>query len=415
VQARRELTPQQTVDAGRSPGGARDREPHARDADVANHHHHVAEEELIDVRRPFTDIDLKYDVPVGTDEDRGQRALGSLADSTDDGIHGASVRDAVPIREPAATTVEEAAPPGHPWTTVRAAKCEACRVRRSEVVPAPALVLGAIASVQSGAAIATKLFADVGPGGAVFLRLVLSAILVTALVRPRVRATSGRDLVLVVGFGLVLAAMNALFYASLDRIPLGVAVTFEFLGPLSVAIGGSRRAMDVLWAALAAAGVVLLTSGGGSLDAAGVELSLAAGVCWAGYILLSQRVGRRFSGMSGLAVALMVGSIGTAPYGIVAGGTHLLRPSVVGKGAAIAVLSSAIPYSLELAALRRLRAATFGVLMSVEPAMAAVCGAVFLSQHLRWQEWLAIGAVMTASIGATMSPPPEAKPVEVLG
>jgi inner membrane transporter RhtA len=283
------------------------------------------------------------------------------------------------------------------------------------VVPAPALVLAAIASVQIGAAIATKLFAAVGPGGAVFLRLVLSAVLVGVLVRPRIGGIARQDLRLVVGFGIVLAAMNALFYASLDRIPLGVAVTFEFLGPLGVAIAGSRRALDVLWAALAAAGVVLLTSGGGDLNAAGVILAVSAGACWAAYILLSQRVGRRFPGMSGLAIALVIGSIGTAPYGIAAGGTALLRPSVLGKGAAIAVLSSAIPYSLELAALRRLRAATFGVLMSLEPAMGAVSGAVFLSQHLRWQEWLAIGAVMVASIGATANPPPAAEPVEALG
>jgi inner membrane transporter RhtA len=283
------------------------------------------------------------------------------------------------------------------------------------VVPAPVLVLGAIASVQIGAAIATKLFAAVGPGGAVFLRLVISAILVCALVRPRIRGIARRDLALVIGFGLVLAAMNALFYASLDRIPLGVAVTFEFLGPLAVAIGGSRRALDVVWAALAALGVVLLTGGGGSdLNATGVILAVSAGACWAGYILLSQRVGRRYPGMSGLAIALVVGAIATAPYGLAAGGTALFRPGVLAKGAAIAVLSSAIPYSLELAALRRLRAATFGVLMSMEPAMAAISGAVFLSQHLRWQEWLAIGAVMTASIGAT-SNPPAAEPVEVLG
>lgn len=262
---------------------------------------------------------------------------------------------------------------------------------------------------------ATKLFAAVGPGGAVFLRLVVSAVLVWVLVRPRLKGIGRGDLVLAIGFGLVLAAMNALFYASLDRIPLGVAVTFEFLGPLGVAIGGTRRARDVVWAALAAAGVVLLTSGGGHLNPTGVILAVSAGACWAAYILLSQRVGRRFPGMSGLAIALAVGSIGTAPYGIAAGGTALLRPSVLGKGAAIAVLSSAIPYSLELAALRRLRAATFGVLMSMEPAMGALSGAVFLSQHLRWQEWLAIGAVMTASIGATISPPPISEPVEVLG
>jgi inner membrane transporter RhtA len=287
-------------------------------------------------------------------------------------------------------------------------------VRRDEVVPAPVLVLGSIASVQSGAAVATKLFSAVGPGGAVLLRLVLSALLVGVLVRPRLRGTPRSDVVLVVGFGLVLALMNALFYQSIDRIPLGVAVTFEFLGPLAVAIGGSRRALDLLWAALAATGVVLLTSGGGELDAVGVGLAVSAGVCWAAYILLSQRVGRVFPGMSGLAIALAVGSIGLAPYGVAVGGSALLRPSTLAKGAAIAVLSSAIPYSLELAALRRLRAAAFGVLMSLEPAMAALSGAVFLSQHLEAREWVAVAAVMVASIGATAKTRAEPAP-EVLG
>jgi inner membrane transporter RhtA len=292
-------------------------------------------------------------------------------------------------------------------------------VARSDLVPAPVLVVGAIASVQSGAAVATKLFPAVGAGGAVFLRLAVSAVLVVALVRPRVRAAAKPDLRLVIGFGLVLAAMNCLFYLSIARIPLGVAVTFEFLGPLGVAIGGSRRALDVLWVVLAAIGVALLTSGGGQLDVVGVVLALSAGVCWAGYILLSQRVGRAFDGMSGLAIALVVGAVAMTPYGIIAGGSNLVRPSVLGKGAAIAVLSSAVPYSLELAALRRLRAAVFGVLMSLEPAMAAISGLVFLHQHLRWHEWLAVGAVMVASIGATVQPqatnPQAGEPVELLG
>jgi inner membrane transporter RhtA len=292
-------------------------------------------------------------------------------------------------------------------------------VSRSDVVPAPVLVVGAIASVQSGAAVATKLFPAVGPGGAVFLRLLVSAALLVAIVRPKVRGRQRGDLVLVVAFGVVLAAMNCLFYLALARIPLGVAVTIEFLGPLCVAVAGSRRLLDVVWVLLAALGVTLLASGGGHLDVVGIVLAASAGVCWAGYILLSQRVGRAFDGMTGLAIALSVGAVGMAPYGIVAGGSALVRPSVLGRGAAIAVLSSAIPYSLELLALRRLRAAVFGVLMSLEPAMAALSGLVFLGQHLRWHEWLAVGAVMIASIGATMPPkaavPAAPEPVEVLG
>jgi inner membrane transporter RhtA len=287
-------------------------------------------------------------------------------------------------------------------------------VARSEVVPAPVLVVGAIASVQSGAAVATKLFPAVGAGGAVFLRLVISALLLVALARPKVGAAARRDILLVIGFGVVLAAMNCLFYLSLARIPLGVAVTFEFLGPLGVAVAGSRRILDVLWVLLAAIGVALLTSGGGHLDIVGVLFALSAGACWAGYIVLSQRVGRVFEGMTGLAIALVVGAVVMAPYGIVAGGSNLVRPTVLGKGAAIAVLSSAIPYSLELAALRRLKASVFGVLMSMEPAMAAVSGLLFLHQHLRWHEWLALGAVMVASVGVTAQSQ-VVEPAEVLG
>jgi inner membrane transporter RhtA len=292
-------------------------------------------------------------------------------------------------------------------------------VGRSDVVPAPVLVVGAIASVQSGAAVATKLFPDVGAGGAVFLRLAVSAVLLLALTRPKIRSAPRRDLLLVVTFGIVLACMNLLFYLSIARIPLGVAVTVEFLGPLGVAIVGSRRLLDLLWVALAALGVGLLASSGGRLDVVGVVLAASAGAFWASYILLSQRVGRVFDGMSGLAIALLVGGLAMLPYGVVAGGRNLVRPSVLGKGAAIAVLSSAIPYSLELASLRRLRASVFGVLMSLEPAVAALSGLVFLGQRLRLHEWFAVVAVMIASVGATAQAQAgqrqAAEPREVLG
>jgi inner membrane transporter RhtA len=297
------------------------------------------------------------------------------------------------------------------WTTE--VGCEASGVSRTDVVPAPVLVLGGIASVQSGAAIATRLFPAVGAGGAVFMRLALSAVLLLPLARPRLRGVARRDLLLVLAFGLVLAAMNFLFYLSIARIPLGVAVTVEFLGPLGVAIAGSRRLLDLMWVLLAALGVALLAGGGGHLDIVGVILAATAGVGWAGYILLSQRVGRVFEGLSGLALALTVGGIAMAPYGIIAGGSNLFHPSVLGKGAAVAILSAAIPFSLELAALRRLRASVFGVLMSLEPAMAAVSGLVFLSQRLRIQEWLAVGAVMVASVGATAQSG-SAEPIEPL-
>jgi inner membrane transporter RhtA len=183
-----------------------------------------------------------------------------------------------------------------------------------------------------------------------------------------------------------------------------VAVTVEFLGPLGVAVAGSRRLLDLVWVVLAGTGVVLLASGGGSLDIVGIVLAATAGGFWAAYILIAQRVGRAFDGVSGLAIALLVAAIAIAPYGVVAGGTALGRPSVIGEGAAIAVLSSAVPYSLELLALRRLRASVFGVLMSLEPAFGALSGLIVLGQRLRWHEWVAIGAVMAASIGATAQP-----------
>jgi inner membrane transporter RhtA len=220
------------------------------------------------------------------------------------------------------------------------------------------------------------------------------------------------DLRLAIGFGVALAAMNLTFYEALDRIPLGVAVTIEFIGPLSVAVLGSRRLLDLVWVALAAAGVVLLTSGGGRLDGTGVLLAFITGIFWAAYILLSKRVGAVFPGASGLALALLVGAIGVAPIGIWSGGSALVDPGVVGRGCAVAVLSSAIPYTLELYALRRMRAAVFGVLMSLEPAFAALSGLVFLSQHLRVREWVAIVCVMTASIGATRGARRDQIPVE---
>lgn len=264
------------------------------------------------------------------------------------------------------------------------------------------LVLAAVASVQAGAAVAKDLFPDAGPGGAVFLRIGMSAVLLLAVARPRVVPRRRGDLALALGFGLVLATMNATFYYALDRIPLGVAVTIEFVGPLAVAIGGSRRLVDLLWVALAATGVVLLAGGaGGHMDAVGVLLALLAGALWAAYILLSQRVGRVYPGAAGLALALAAGTIVLVPVGIISGGDRLAHGSVLWRGLVVALLSSALPYSLELYALRRLRASVFGVLMSLEPAFAAASGLLFLGEHLRTVEWIAIGCVVVATVGAT--------------
>jgi len=277
-------------------------------------------------------------------------------------------------------------------------------MNRAVTPPAPVLVLGAVASVQSGAAVAIKLFPETGPVGALLLRLGLSALLLLAIARPRWSGRSRHDAILVVAYAVALAAMNGTFYEALDRIPLGVAVTVEFVGPLAVAVGGSRRRLDAVWVVLAAAGVVLLTSGGGNgIDLVGVAWAAIAGAFWGAYILLTQRVGRAFLGATGLAIGLTIGAVCVLPFGIATAGTNLVRPGVLARGAAVALLSSAVPYSLELFALRRMRASVFGVLMSLEPAMAAVSGLLFLSQHLKVREWVAIGCVMTASIGATRS------------
>jgi inner membrane transporter RhtA len=267
------------------------------------------------------------------------------------------------------------------------------------------MLLGGIASVQFGAAFANKLFAQAGPGGVVFLRLLLSALMLTIVVRPSLRGRTRSDLRAVLGYGLILGTMNWSFYEALDRLPIGVAVTIEFVGPLGVAIAGSRRALDAVWVVLAGGGVVLLALRGDrhDIDPFGVVLALIAGACWAGYILVSKRVGSTFAQLDGLAIALCIGTLVTVPVGIVEGGSALLRPSVIAGGAAVAMLSSIIPYSLELVALRKLRAATFGLLMSLEPAVAALAGVLVLSQALHGVTLVAIVMVVIASVGTTLA------------
>ncbi|MFL5894988.1 MAG: EamA family transporter [Thermoleophilaceae bacterium] len=268
--------------------------------------------------------------------------------------------------------------------------------------PPAALVLVGIASVQIGSALARTLFDDVGPGGTVMLRIVFAAILLGLMWRPSVRGHGARNLWLAAAFGLSLAAMNFTFYESLDRIPLGAAVTCEFVGPLGVAVFGSRRRLDLWWVALAAAGILLLaTPGGGGLNAPGVILALVAGGWWAAYILLSVRVGRAFPGGGGLAIAMGVAAILILPVGIVDGGSGLGNPGVLAAGLGVAVLSSLIPYSVELEALRRLPPHIFGVLMSLEPAAAAIAGLIVLGQVLKANEWAGMALVIVASAGAT--------------
>jgi inner membrane transporter RhtA len=268
--------------------------------------------------------------------------------------------------------------------------------------PSPALVLGGIASVQLGAAIATKLFAHVGPAGAVLLRLIAATIVLLAIWRPRLRGRSQHELMLAAGFGVVLGVMNLCFYAAIDRIPLGIAVTIQFVGPLTIAVIGSRRAIDLAWVGLAAAGIVALMNGDPhGLNGVGVAFALLAGALWGTYILVNARVGRTFEGATGLALAMTVACVVALPLGIAQGGTALLKPRSLALGGAVGILSSAIPYTFEMEALRRIATSVFGVLMSLEPAVAALAGFVVLGQSLSGREAVGIGLVVAASIGAS--------------
>jgi inner membrane transporter RhtA len=263
------------------------------------------------------------------------------------------------------------------------------------------LVLAGIASVQFGAALAKSLFDELGPGGTVFLRVLFAALVLGAVWRPATRGLSRSDWRLIALFGLTLAAMNLAFYESLNRIPLGVAVTIEFVGPLGVAVAGSRRALDLAWVALAAAGIALLSNfGTADLDGLGVALAVVAGGFWAAYILLSVRVGRRFAGADGLALAMGLGALMLVPVGVADAGGELLVPGLLAAALAVAILSSAIPYTLEIEALRRMPTGVFGVLMSLEPAVAALAGFILLDEGLATRELVAILLVVAASAGA---------------
>lgn len=270
-------------------------------------------------------------------------------------------------------------------------------------VPATGLVLTGIVSLQVGAAVAKDLFTLVPPTAMVMLRLLTAAVVLLLIARPRLRGRSRRDWLVVLAFGACLAGMNAAIYHSFARIPLGMAVTIEFLGPLAVAVLGSRRARDLVWVVLAGLGVALLGFDPTGLNLAGVGFALVAAAFWAGYILLATRTGRRWSGVSGLAMASVVGLALVAFPAVAVAGPVLLRPDVLLIGVAVGVLSSAVPYSLELAALRRMPPRVFGVLMSLEPAAAALAAWLLLSELLTPTQWAALVCVVLASVGATRS------------
>ena len=282
----------------------------------------------------------------------------------------------------------------------------------SESLPPSSLLIFGMITVQLGAALAKDLFSSLGPAGVVFLRVGFAALTLLAIWRPwrhlraeRIAGAGRRDYLAVVAFGLILAVMNLTFYSALDRIPLGVTVTIEFIGPLSVAVAGSRRALDLLWVALAVGGILLLAPlgvlGTVPLDPLGLLLALGAGACWAVYILLTARVGKAFPGGTGLSLAMAVGAVALLPVGVAGAGSALLNPRLLLLGAGVGLLSSVIPYSLEMAALRRISTSAFGVLMSLEPAIAALIGWLVLREALELRAIIALVLVTTAAIGAT--------------
>lgn len=269
-------------------------------------------------------------------------------------------------------------------------------------VPPVGLVLAAILSVQFGGAMAATLMPKIGVIGSVGLRLGIAAILLLALVRPRLRGRTRRDWLTVLAFSAALTLMNAAFYASLVRLPIGVAVTIEFLGPLTLAAVLSRRLRDGLAVAAAFIGVLLisqvLTTRWSEIDFLGILLAAGAGACWAAYILLARSTGARFAGLDGIALAVAGGALVTVPLAVLDAGSSLLSWPILALGLGIAVLSSVLPYSFELVALRRLSAGAFGVLLSLEPAAAALAGLIVLHQRLGWVQLLGMLLVVGASV-----------------
>ena len=283
---------------------------------------------------------------------------------------------------------------------------------RADRIPPTLLVLVAVSSVQFGAALAKTVFDEAGAAGTVFLRVLFAAIVLIAIWRPALRGRTRADWRLIALFGLSLGGMNLAYYEALERIPLAITVTIEFVGPLGVAIAGSRRPLDLAWVVLAAGGILLLSDfGSADLDRVGVALALVAGGFWAAYILLSVRVGNAFPGASGLALAMVAATAMLAPVGVADAGGALLESEVLVAAAGAAILSSAIPYTLEMEALRRMPAGVFGVMMSIEPAVAALAGFIVLDEGLASRELVAILLVVAASAGAarnTHVPPRDA-------
>jgi inner membrane transporter RhtA len=274
------------------------------------------------------------------------------------------------------------------------------------------LLLIAMASIQSGASLAKSMFPVVGAQGTTTLRLIFASVIMLLLLRPWRAKLTAKSLRTVIVYGIALGGMNLLFYMSLRTVPLGIAVALEFTGPLAVAIYASRRAIDFLWVALAAAGLMLLIPTGATtsgIDPLGAGYALGAGVCWALYILFGQKAGAD-NGVQTAALGVMIAALFVTPFGIAHAGTALLTFSVIPVGIGVALLSTALPYTLEMVALTRMPTRTFGTLMSIEPAFGALSGLLFLQEFLTLSQWLAILCIILASVGATLTMGSTAKP-----
>ncbi|MFJ2447618.1 threonine/homoserine exporter RhtA [Pseudomonas sp. NPDC087626] len=275
------------------------------------------------------------------------------------------------------------------------------------------LLLIAMASIQSGASLAKSMFPVVGAQGTTTLRLIFASVIMILLLRPWKAKLTARSLQTVAVYGVALGGMNLLFYMSLQTVPLGIAVALEFTGPLAVAIYASRKAIDFLWIGLAIVGLLLLVptdAASASIDLMGAGYALAAGVCWALYILFGQKAGAD-NGVQTAALGVMIAAIFVTPFGVAHAGTALFTPSLIPVALGVAVLSTALPYTLEMIALTRMPARTFGTLMSVEPAIAAMSGLLFLNEYLSVAQWMAISCIILASVGATLTMGREAKPM----
>ena len=286
------------------------------------------------------------------------------------------------------------------------------RAELSMLMPV-AFILVAAFSVQGGAAIAKGIFPVVGVAGTAAIRIVLSAVILLAVFRPAVRRFTAAQWRAVIPYGITIGVMNLLFYQALVRIPLGLAVALEFLGPLALAIVGSRRALDIVWVALAIAGIALIApfQAEGAVDPIGVIYALLTGACWAAYIVLGGRVSQRLDAGVAVAIGMSIAALVVTPYALVDGGIEKFAPGLIVACVALAVFSSALPFTLEMKALRLLPSRTFSVLMSLEPVIAALCGLLLLGEHLTRAQWIAVALVVTASAGATASARRRADPI----